>query len=120
MRSKQRGITLMGTIVTLGILGFVGVMAAKLMPAYMEYFSVKKIFKTMEQGGQTKGTVRDIRYAYEKLNGIEDVKSVRGDDLEITKHGGEAVVSATWSVRVPLVYNISACLDFHATTGATE
>ena len=120
MRSKQRGISLVGTIVTLAVLGFVGIVAAKLMPAYLEYGSVKKIFKTMVQSGQTKGTVREIRYAYEKLNGIEDVKSVRGEDLEITKQGGEAVVSATWSVRVPIIYNINACLDFHATTGSSE
>lgn len=114
---KQRGISLMGTIVTLAVLGFVGITAAKLAPAYMEYGSVKKIFKTMEQSGQLKGTVRDIRHAYEKLNAIEDVKNVRGQDLEITKTGQETVVSAAWSVKVPIVYNVSACLDFTASTG---
>lgn len=117
---KQRGITLTGTIFVLGILGFVGVMAAKLMPAYIEYTSVKKIFKTLQESGQTKGTVRDIRHAYEKINAIEDVKSVRGEDLEISKQGGETVISAAWSVRVPMVYNISACLDFQASTGGGE
>ena len=117
---KQRGITLVGTIVTLGILGFVGIMAAKLLPAYMEYASVKKIFKTMAQGGQTKGTVRDIRFSYEKLNAIEDVKSVRGEDLEITKQGNDAVISAAWSVKVPLVANISACIDFEASTETAQ
>lgn len=114
---KQRGITLMGTIVTLAILGFVGIMAAKLLPAYLEYASVKKIFKTMEQSGDTKGTVRDIRKTFDKLNAIEDVKNVKSEDLEISKQGQDAVVSATWSVRVPMVYNISACLDFSASTG---
>jgi Domain of unknown function (DUF4845) len=113
---KQHGVSLMGTIVVLAVLGFLGVMAAKLLPAYNEYWSVKKIFSTMEQGGMTKGTVREIRYSYEKLNGIEDVKSVRGEDLEISKEGGEAVVSATWSARVPMVANINACIDFYATT----
>ena len=113
---KQRGITLTGTIITLGLLAFFGVLAAKLLPAYMEYGSVKKILRSMAQGGQTKGTVRDIRYSYEKLNAIEDVKSVRGDDLEVTKESGEAVVTATWSVRVPMVANVSACLDFMVTT----
>ena len=37
---KQSGVSLMGLIVTLGVLGFLGVMAAKLMPAYVEYFAV--------------------------------------------------------------------------------
>ena len=30
--------------------------------------------------------------------------------------GGETVITATWSVKIPMVYNISACLDFVVTT----
>jgi hypothetical protein len=113
---KQRGISLLQLIVTLGVLGFVGIMAAKLMPAYIEYFSVKKMFATMEQSGDLKGTVRDIRRSFDTRNAIEDVKSVRGEDLEIGKEGGETVITATWSQKIPMVYNISACLDFMVTT----
>ena len=113
---KQRGISLMGTIVILGALGFLGVTAAKLLPAYSEYWSVRKILTTMEQGGMITGSVRDIRFNYEKLNGIEDVKSMRGQDLEITKEGGETVITANWSVKVPIAGNLNACLDFYVTT----
>ena len=113
---RERGIGLMQLILTLAIVGFVGLMVAKCMPSYLEYFSVKKMFAAMEQTGETKGTVREIRSAYERRNNIEDVKSVRPEDLEITKEGGETVITATWSARVPLVYNISACLDFMVTT----
>jgi hypothetical protein len=113
---KQSGISLMSLILTLAVLGFLGVMAAKLMPAYVEYFTVKKIFSAMEQAGDLKGSVRDIRASYEKRNAIEDVKSVRGDDLEVSKEGGEAVISANWSVRIPMVSNVNACLDFSVTT----
>jgi len=112
----QRGLSLMGLIVGLGLLAFFGVMAAKLLPAYIEFFKVKKMFAAMEQTGETKGTVREIRSAYERRNNIEDVKSVRPEDIEITKEGGETVLTASWSARVPLVYNISACLDFVVTT----
>jgi hypothetical protein len=113
---KQQGISLKGAIFWMALLGFLGVMAAKLLPAYVEYFAVKKMFAAMEQAGDLKGTVRDIRYNFDKRNAIEDVKNVRPDDLEITKDGGEAVITANWSVRVPLVSNVSACLDFMATT----
>jgi hypothetical protein len=113
---KERGIGLIQLIVTLGIIGFVGLMVAKCMPSYLEYFSVKKMFAAMEQNGETKGTVREIRRSYELRNNIEDVKSVKAEDIEITKEGGETVLTATWSARVPLVYNISACLDFVVTT----
>ena len=113
---KQHGFSLKGAIFWMALLGFLGVMAAKLFPAYVEYFTVKKMLSAMEQNGDLKGTVRDIRNSFDKRNAIEDVKNVKPDDLEITKEGGEAVVTANWSVRIPLVYNASACLDFTATT----
>ena len=47
---------------------------------------------------------------------IEDVKSVKSEDLEITKEGGETVISVSWSTKVPLVGNAAACLDFSVTT----
>jgi len=113
---KQHGISLKNTIIWLAVLGFLGVMAAKLMPAYLEWLTVKKMLNAMYEAGDLKGTVRDIRRSFDTRNAIEDVKSVRAEDLEITKEGGEAVVTATWSARVPLVHNISACIDFMATT----
>jgi hypothetical protein len=113
---KQRGVSLTGLIITLAVLGFLAVMAAKLLPAYIEYFTVKKMLAAMDQAGDTKGTVRDIRRSFDTRNAIEDVKSVRGEDLEITKEGGETVLTATWSTKVALVNNISACLDFMVTT----
>jgi len=101
---KQSGISLMNLIIGLGVLGFLGVMAAKLLPSYVEYFSVKKMFAAMEQAGDLKGSVREIRASFERRNAIEDVKSVRGEDLEVTKEGGEAILTASWSVRIPMVH----------------
>jgi len=113
---QQSGISLVSLIMWLAVLGFLGLMAAKIMPSYIEYFAVRKIFASMEQGGDLKGTVGDIRRAFDRRNAIEDVKSVQGGDLEITKVAGETVVTAAWSTKVPLVYNASACLDFMVTT----
>ena len=113
---RMGGMGLVQLIVTLAIVGFVGVMLAKVMPSYIEYFNVKKMFTAMDQTGETKGTVREIRQAYDRRNAIEDVKSIRAEDIEITKEGGETVLTASWSSRVPLVYNISACIDFMVTT----
>jgi hypothetical protein len=113
---NQRGVSLTGLIMVLAVLGVGSVLGAKLMPAYIEYFAVKKMFASMEQAGDLKGSVRDIRKSYETRNAIEDVKSVHGDDLEVTKEGGETVVSAAWSVKVPMVSNISACIDFMVTS----
>ena len=113
---RMRGLGLVQLIVMLAVIGFVGVMLAKVMPSYIEYFNVKKMFAGMEQAGETKGTVREIRSAFDRRNAIEDVKAIRADDIEITKEGGETILTASWSARVPMVYNISACIDFLVTT----
>ena len=116
MARTQRGITLTGALVGMIVLAFVGLFGAKLTPAYIEYFAVKKILAAMESSGETKGGVKEMRVAFARRNTIEDVKSVTPDDLEITKEGGEAVVTANWSTKVPIIANFSACLDFTVTT----
>jgi hypothetical protein len=116
---KQRGVSLTGLIITLAVIGFLAVMGAKLLPAYIEYFSVKKVFAAMVQNGDTKGTVPEIRRSYDTRNAIENVKSVQGADIEITREGGEAVLTAAWSVKIPMVANISACIDFNVTTASS-
>jgi len=114
---KQHGVSLTGLIFRLALIGFVGLMAAKMLPAYIEFFAVKKIFATMENAGEMKGTVAEIRKAYDRRNAIEDVKNVQGADLEISRAGGgETVVTAAWSTKIPMVSNVNACLDFLVTT----
>jgi hypothetical protein len=116
MTKRQRGLSLMNLVIGLAVVGFLVVMGAKLLPSYIEYYNVKKVLASMEQAGTLKGTVREIRYDWEKRIPIDDIRSVRGEDLEISKAGGETVVTAAWSVKIPLVGNASACLDFVVTT----
>lgn len=116
MKRTQRGIALSTAIAVMVVLALGGLFAAKLMPAYVEYFAVQKMFKAMENAGEISGSVAEIRRAYNRRNVVENVSAVMPDDLEIAKEGGEIIVSATWSVKVPMVSNFSACLDFHVST----
>lgn len=116
---RQRGLSLLGMIVGLALVGFFGVLAAKLIPTYVEYWSVRKIFAAMEKNGELNAPPPEVRRAYERRNAIEDVRHVLGRDLEIRKEGGDTVVSAEWSVKVPMVANISVCIDFAASTGSS-
>ena len=114
---RQRGLSLVGLIVTLALVSFVGLMAAKLLPSYIEYWNVRKMFAMMEKNGTINAPPQQVRHEFDKLNAISDVRSVGGKDLEISNQGGQTVVSADWSVKVPLVSNISACIDFSASAG---
>jgi hypothetical protein len=116
MISRQRGITLTNAIIGMVLLGLIGLFAAKLTPAYIEYFAIQKMLKAMEASGETKGSVTEIRNAFARRNNIENVQGVAPNDLEITKDGGEVVVAAAWSVKVPIIANFNACLDFTVST----
>jgi hypothetical protein len=116
MIGKQRGITLTGALMGMILLGAVALFAAKLMPAYIEYYSVQKILKAMEANNETKGTVLEIRNAFDRRNTIEGVQALSGPDLDITKEAGEAIVTANWATKVHIISNFSACLDFSVTT----
>lgn len=114
MRSKQRGVTLTGAMVGMAVLALVGLFAAKLTPAYLEYFAVKKMLSAMQSSGEIAGSVKEIRNAWARRNVVEGVQAVTPDDLEITKEGSEVVVTAAWATKVPIMGNFSACLDFTA------
>ena len=47
MQSHQRGLSMIGFLFVAVVLVFVAMLAMKLVPAYIEFFSVKKILATM-------------------------------------------------------------------------
>jgi len=107
-------VSLVRALVGLVIVAIIGITAAKVIPAYTEAASVKKLLKSMEEAGETKGSVLEIRRAFERRNVIEGVSSVTAEDLDITKEGREVVITATWSKKIPIGGNLNFCLDFVA------
>ena len=113
-RSRERGVSLVRALVGLVIVAIVGITMAKVIPAYTEAAAVKKLLKSMEEAGEMKGSVLEIRRAFERRNVIEGVSSVTAEDLDITKEGREVVVTASWSKKIPIGGNLSFFLDFVA------
>ena len=93
-------------------------MAAKLHAGYLEYLvGEEDVRRRWSQRATLKGTVRDIRKAFDKRNddrGREEREGRRPRDHQGRRR--RRCVTATWSARVPMVYNVSACLDFYVTT----
>jgi hypothetical protein len=114
--NRQRGVSLSGAVAVMIILALLAVTGMKLFPAVVEYYGVKKVLATMEAAGDTKSTVSEIRKAFDRRGLIDSITVITGADLDITKEGGETIVSAAWSVKVPLFSNVSACIDFSAST----
>jgi Domain of unknown function (DUF4845) len=114
---REHGLSLIGFVFMLAILGFVLIVGFKLIPAYIEYFTVKKVLASMAQSGDTKGSVTEIKRAFDRRASIDDISSIKGEDLDVSKEGGNVVIIANYSIKVPLFANVSACMDFSASAG---
>ena len=119
MRNRQRGVSLMGLIFGAVILIFVLLLGMKTLPPWLEFFTAKKFISQIAQE-QRGGTILDIRKAWQLKTAIEDVPSVSDKDLEITKEGGEVVISFAYRKEVPLFANVGVYMDFAASSKGTE
>ena len=43
---------------------------------------------------------------------VDDLHSLDGDYIEMTRKGDEIILTGEYSVKVPLVRNVAACFDF--------
>jgi hypothetical protein len=113
--NRQRGLSLMGLIITLGVVAFFALMGFKLLPAYLEYWTVQRIVADLAHSPELRGGApRDVVAAFDRRAVIDNVTSIRGNELEINKSGEGFEITASWSKRVPLFGNINACMDFEA------
>lgn len=111
---KQKGITLTGFMTWAIIGGFAMLAAFKLGPAYLEEMTIKKHFSGIVKDSAFAGGNRaDIERAFGNKAMIEKVDSISYKDIVIAKEGGGIRLSAQYTTCVPLVYNISACMEFH-------
>jgi hypothetical protein len=120
---KQKGMTFIGLVFTIAAIVFVAVIAMKLTPAYLEFMSVKRAITKIENDPSFASMSKnDIASQFDRSAQIDDIKAIKGNELLISKEeGGRPVVTAEYQTVVPLVANVSALIDFRASTDdATE
>lgn len=113
----QRGLSLNTLMLGGAVLGLISLLAMKAVPPWVEYKNALKAIKgTASDIDLKEASVAKVRAAYEKRADMDDVKSVRGADLDITKEGGELVISFAYTAKVPLFKNTSLVFDFEGSS----
>jgi hypothetical protein len=115
MQNKQRGISLGGLFLVLFALIVVALLGMKLIPAYMEFGTAKNAIQAIarERSGATPS---EIRRAFDSRAAIDDITAIKAADLDITKEGGEVVISFAYRKEVPLFMNVGVYMDFAASS----
>ena len=96
MKTKQRGISFIGVLFVVGVLAFVGVIGAQALPTVLEFQAITKAASKAKDGS----TVPEVRAIFDKAAQIDDIKSITGRDLEVTKEGDKIVVAFAYSKEI--------------------
>ena len=114
MKSKQAGITLIGFLIVLIVVGFFGYMAMKLVPAYSEYMGVVKAMNqeaTNGVDGKTLDSIRrDLSYKF-SMQYVDD-GTITPSDITITHDNGGNQLNIAYDKQMPFIYNIDFLVHF--------
>ena len=75
-----------------------GVIAAQIAPTAMAYQATKKAVNKAKEGN----SVADVRAIFDRATAVDDIKSVQGKDLEVTKEGDKIVVKFAYEREIHL------------------
>lgn len=111
---KQRGVGFVGFIGIAAALIFVAILGMKMVPPYIKNAQIAQIFRTIVgDPGMQSASVGEIKEAYAKRAGINYITDPTADDISIEKEDGRLKLSASYSVRIPLIANITLLLEFN-------
>ncbi len=114
---KQKGMTFIGLVLVIAAVVFLAVIGMKVVPAYIEFFSIKKALQHIASDASFDTmSKKEIETAFNKNAETGYITVIKGSDLVIEKGESGNVVTAEYQVTIPIVANASVLLDFNATT----
>jgi hypothetical protein len=89
VKSRQRGMSIVTLIFILAVLAAVGAVVLQALPSFLEYQAVLKAVNR----AKAEGTPAAVRAAFDRAGDIDNITSIRGKDLVVTKEGEDTVVA---------------------------
>jgi len=117
MQDRQRGMTFLGILVIVIVVGAWVYAGIRLVPKYLEYVRVAATLEKVrdEYASNPGSTEFMLRKSIERHFDIEMVTVIDSNDIEIKKEGGAFFLRANYEATVPLVSNVSFLLTFDKT-----
>lgn len=112
-KGKQKGITLIGFIIVLVVVGFFAYMGMVIGPAYSEYYGVVKAMKFVANEAKPGDTdFETMRRGLDRQFNVGYVDSVTGKDAKLIRDKAGNTLSMNYEVRKPFIYNIDFVMKF--------
>ena len=105
---------MLGIMIICAVIVLVAVGALKVVPTYLEFRNIRSAAISARDGGKT---VNEIQRAFDRAATINDITTISGKDLEVTKEGNTVIVTFRYEKKVHLFYNVSLVIEY---AGSTE
>jgi Tfp pilus assembly protein PilE len=115
MRKHQRGMTFIGLLFILALVGAIGYAGLRLVPVYLNYMKVTKILDATATELQGSNDLGNIKRTLEKHWQIDDPTAPDLKDIEVTKDDSGASIHVSYDDTVPYISNVSLSVHFDKT-----
>ena len=111
--NRQKGVSMLAMVSILVVLIIVGLLGIKIGPPYVEFLQIKKALAGIVESGEVRtGSVNDVRKAFDRRASVDNISVISSEDLEISKDGGDLLITFAYPKKVPLFGNVSLLFDF--------
>ena len=115
MKRKQKGMTLLGFVIVLAVVGFFAYVAMRLFPMYSEYYSVRSAMKGLANepgiGTQDPARIQDLFFRRLYISYSENVKK---EHVKLRRVDNGWEMNVEYEVRRPLVGNLDVVGKFNS------
>lgn len=112
-QAKQLGLTLSGLTLALIAIGLAAVIGIQVVPALVEYQSIKTAMVDSRNSGNT---AAEIQAAFNRQARAGYISTIRGEDLTIVKKNDDFIVSFAYDKKLHLMGPVSLLLEFSGST----
>lgn len=114
MHHRQRGISFIGFIVVLAVVGFLLFLGMRIGPTYMEYVTIRNAVKTVanQPPSADPGAIRE---AIRRQMQIDYSANFRPEFVRVQRDSSGASIVLKYEIRKPLIYNLDFVARFEYT-----
>lgn len=115
MHQRQRGISFIGFIIVLAVIGFFLFLGMKIGPTYLEYYTMRNAV-TKVAAEAPGADIATIRKAMERQMTIDYAAGYRPEFIRVQRDGDQLNLVLNYEIRKPLIYNLDFVATFHYAT----
>ena len=121
MKRTQVGMTLIGFVIVLAVVGLFAYIAMKLVPMYSEYYAVRQALKGLQAepgiANQDPAKIQDLFFRRLYISYAENVKPA---NVSIERANGGWLMTVQYEVRKPLIANLDVVGKFNTSEELTN